>query len=391
MTPVERMYGLSSTEEGFVRAAADLAANVLAPEAAEVDRAARFPEVGLAALGAGGFYGLCLPPASGGKGQPPRVYAAVVEALSTACASTAMVYVMHGTASQVIAAAPPSPARDEILRQIAQGSHLTTIAFSERGSRSQYWAPVSRLEEKRGAYVLNAFKTWVTAANHADSYVSTAQIPGAKGPLESVLHLVRRGAPGIRVAGGFDGLGLRGNDSAPVIFDGITVEKGDLLSPLGEGTQRMLQVPLPWFNIGTTAMAIGLCRAAVAATAEHLAGTGFEHTGEKLRDLPVLRARLGQMSCRTEQARALLAFTAREMEAPDESTPLYILQTRLAALEAAIEVTDLAMKACGGAAFSRHLPLERLFRDARAGWVMAPTVDHLAEFTGRILTGLPLL
>jgi len=71
-------------------------------------------------------------------------------------------------------------------------------------------------------------------------------------------------------------------------------------------------------------------------------------------------------------------------------TPLFVLQTRLASLEAAVEVTDLAMKACGGAAFSKHLPIERAFRDARAGWVMAPTVDHLNDFVGKALTGLPL-
>ena len=385
------MYGLTATQKQLVQTAAEIAANVLAPEAVEVDRAARFPDAGIAALGAAGFYGLCLPQSVGGQGEPPSVYAAVVEELSAACASTAMVYVMHNTAAQVIAASPPTPARDDLLRQITQGAHLTTIAFSERGSRSQYWAPVSRLEERKGAYVINAFKSWVTSANHADSYVSTAQIPGAKGPLEAVLHLVRRGSPGVRIAGGFDGLGLRGNDSAPVIFDGVTVEKSDLLTALGDGTTTMLSVPLPWFNIGTSAMAVGLCRAAVTATAAHLVGTGFEHTGERLRDLPVLRARLGEMSCRTEAARALLAYTARAMVTPDDTTTLFVLQTRLAALEAAIEVTDLAMKTCGGAAFSRHLALERLFRDARAGWVMAPTVDHLAEFTGRALTGLPLL
>jgi alkylation response protein AidB-like acyl-CoA dehydrogenase len=78
------------------------------------------------------------------------------------------------------------------------------------------------------------------------------------------------------------------------------------------------------------------------------------------------------------------------MERPEPTTPLFVLQARLSALETAVEVTDLAMKACGGAAFSRHLPLERYFRDARAGWVMAPTADHLREFLGRALTGLPL-
>lgn len=138
-------------------------------------------------------------------------------------------------------------------------------------------------------------------------------------------------------------------------------------------------------------MAHGLCCAAIEATAQHLQGTGFAHTGTGLRDLPNLRARLAEMSVATEQSRALLGHTVRELAAPDEATPLWVLRTRMAALQTALQVTDLAMKACGGAAFSRHLGVERLFRDARAGWVMAPTVDHLADFIGRALTGLPLL
>ena len=73
-----------------------------------------------------------------------------------------------------------------------------------------------------------------------------------------------------------------------------------------------------------------------------------------------------------------------------ETAPLYVLEARLTSLEAAVDVTDLAMKTCGGAAFSRQLGIERLFRDARAGWVMAPTVDQLNDFVGRVLTGLPL-
>jgi alkylation response protein AidB-like acyl-CoA dehydrogenase len=137
-------------------------------------------------------------------------------------------------------------------------------------------------------------------------------------------------------------------------------------------------------------MANGLCRAAVAATTAHLTAAGFEHTGTKLRDLPNLRARLAQMSVRTEQARALLGYTLGAMEEASKATALLVLQARLAALEAAVDVTDLGMKACGGAAFSKHLTLERLFRDARAGWVMAPTVDHLNDFIGKALTGLPL-
>ncbi len=152
----------------------------------------------------------------------------------------------------------------------------------------------------------------------------------------------------------------------------------------------MLEVVLPWFSIGTAAMAHGLCRAAIAATQAHLGAGKFEHTGQSLRDLPNLRARLAQMSVLTEQSRALLGYTLGELEKPNELTPLYVLEARMAALQASSEVTDLAMKTCGGAAFSRQLGVERIFRDARAGWVMAPTVDHLQDFVGKALTGLPL-
>jgi alkylation response protein AidB-like acyl-CoA dehydrogenase len=383
-------YSVDAAGKELVGKAERIAREVAAPAAAKVDSEARFPSESLKALAAEGFLGLCIPKAQGGLGQGPRTFAAVVDVLAQACGSTAMVYVMHVSATQPIAASTTLKGRDELLGQIAAGKHLTTLAFSEKGSRSQFWAPVSKLVDRGGALVTNAFKSWVTAANHADSYVSSAQKPGAASPLESTLYLVRKGQKGARVAGTFNGLGLRGNDSAPVSLEDLTVAAADLVTPQGEGAKAMLEIVLPWFNVGTAAMANGLCAASVAATAAHLTEAGFEHQGTKLRDLPNLRARLAEMNLATEQARALLGVTLGELEAPNPMTPLYVLQTRLASLKAAIAVTDLAMQTCGGAAFSRQLPIERLFRDARAGWVMAPTVDHLEDFIGKALTGLPL-
>ena len=170
----------------------------------------------------------------------------------------------------------------------------------------------------------------------------------------------------------------------------LHVASDALISPQGEGATTMLQVVLPWFSIGTAAMANGICRAAVDRTSQHMQTTSFAHTGTSLRDLPTLRARLADMSVRLAQARALLGYTLDVIESGSEAAPLYVLQARLAAIEAATDVTDLAMKACGGAAFSKQVGVERFFRDARAGWVMAPTADHLREFVGRALTGLPL-
>ena len=384
------VYGLSASALESTSAASRIANQIARPNSSDVDAAGRFPVESMNALAAAGLYGLCLPKSVGGKGEGMRAFAGIVEELAAACGSSAMVYVMHVSAAQAIATSETLADRDSILKEIAAGRHLTTLAFSESGSRSQFWAPVSKLEESNGHFVTSALKSWVTAAGHADSYVSTAQKPNAASPLESTVYLVRSKAPGVAVTSAFNGLGLRGNESAPVMLDQITVSRSELISGLGEGPKVILEVVLPWFAVGTAAMANGLCRAAVQRTTEHLVGTGFAHDGSKLRDLPTLRARLAQMSVRTEASRSLLGHTLNHLEQPDASTPLFVLQSRLAALEAAVEVTDLAMKACGGAAFSRHLGIERLFRDARAGWVMAPTVDHLNDFIGKALTGLPL-
>ncbi|MCC7138833.1 MAG: acyl-CoA/acyl-ACP dehydrogenase [Planctomycetes bacterium] len=384
------VYGIDAAGEALLAGPVAKAKAVAAAHAEDVDGKGRFPDEGMRALAEQGLWGLCVEKAAGGLGAGPNLFAGVVEELATACASTAMVYVMHVTAGQMVAASKTVADRGALLAEMAAGRHLTTLAFSEKGSRSHFWAPVSALVEQGAGFSTSAQKSWVTSAAKADSYVSSAQAPRAASPLESALYLVRKGSRGVRIAGPWHGLGLRGNDSAPVSFEGLAVGKGDLLTEPGKGADGMLQVVLPWFAVGTSSMAHGLCRAAVAATAGHLGAAGFEHAGTKLRDLPTLRARLAQMSIRTEASRSLLGRTVASMAAPTAETPLLVLQARAAALEAALEVTDLGMRACGGAAFSRHLPLERVFRDARAGWIMAPTVDHLQEFVGRALVGLPL-
>lgn len=261
--------------------AADVDANAASP----LKRSTRFE---------GGACSASASPAThGGLGGGPLMFALVTEELTQACASTAMIYVMHTPAA----------------RAIAGGEHLTTLAFSEVGSRSHFWAPVSSLIPRDGCFETSARKAWVTSTNHADSYVASAQAHDASSIFETTLYIAcRRG--GIAVAGGFDGLGLRGSDSARVVFENARIPESDLLTPPGEGAHDMLRVVFPWFCVGTAAMANGLCQAAGAVTADHLQEAGYERTGQKLRDLPTLRARLAEMSVRTEQSRALLARTA---------------------------------------------------------------------------------
>jgi alkylation response protein AidB-like acyl-CoA dehydrogenase len=157
-----------------------------------------------------------------------------------------------------------------------------------------------------------------------------------------------------------------------------------------DGFRTMLEVVLPWFNLGNAAISVGVAEAATQATTNHLTASRLEHLGMALADLPNLRARLAQMRIETDRARAHLVSVIDAIENPGPSTTLFVLESKAAAAEAAIRVTDLGMQTCGGAAFSRHLTVERNFRDARAMSVMAPTSDVLQDFIGRALCGMPL-
>jgi alkylation response protein AidB-like acyl-CoA dehydrogenase len=153
----------------------------------------------------------------------------------------------------------------------------------------------------------------------------------------------------------------------------------------------MLNVVLPLFNLGTAAVALGLCRAAVTGTAAHLKSTKFEHLGQSLGEsLPTLRAQLAAMQIETDGLASRIDDLVEHLEKPRDTTMLRVLEAKAAAGEGAINVTSTAMRVCGGAAFSRHLNIERLFRDAHAGAVMAPTGDVLREFIGKSLLGIPL-
>ena len=112
------VYSSSNTSLEHVSIASKLAAEVLAANAAEVDTQGRFPAESLKALADAGLYGLCLPKEFGGKGEAMRAFAGVVEELSRACASTAMVYVMHVAAAQAIAASNTLGDRDSILNYL---------------------------------------------------------------------------------------------------------------------------------------------------------------------------------------------------------------------------------------------------------------------------------
>jgi alkylation response protein AidB-like acyl-CoA dehydrogenase len=377
--------------ETAVSNAKEIADRVLAPSATQNDKEARFSSEAIAALGPAGLLGIMLPTEVGGSALGPRTLAAVIATLAEADASAAMVYLMHMCATATIAAARPAATVAQTLKDISAGEHLSTLAFSEAGSRSHFWAPVSRAKRNGAGVHLTARKSWVTSAGHAKSYVVSALAPEGKSPTDSTLYLCAGGTPGLSVAGPWDGFGMRANASAPMILENCAVAPGLQLTEDGAGFKAMLEVVLPLFNLGTSAVALGLCRAAVAGTAAHLKSARFEHLGQTLGEgLPTLRAQLATMQIDTDGLAARVDDLVDHLERPRDTTMLRVLESKASAGDVAIAVTSAAMRACGGAAFSKHLVIERLFRDAQAGAVMAPTGDVLREFIGKAILGIPL-
>ncbi|MFC7754346.1 acyl-CoA dehydrogenase family protein [Tsukamurella soli] len=360
-------------------------AESVAPAATEVDRTGEFPSASIAALAAAGALGATVPAEFGGSGAGVDTASEVIRRISGACGSTAMIVAMHYSATAMLVAA----GRADALAEIAAGTHLTTLAFSESGSRSHFWAPLSTARASGDAVVLDARKSWVTAAHHADSYVWSSRPLAAEGPM--TLWYVPRTTPGIAVAGGFDGLGLRGNDSCPVVGADVVIPRANMLGDDGAGLDAALSVVLPWFLVLNASASLGLMQAVTAATTAHLVGTRLEHVDQSLAQQLPARTRLARMQIEADRNRALITDAAGAVVAGRPDASLLVLEAKASADQGSAAAADLAMTACGGAAFRRELAVERRFRDSRAAQVMAPTTDALWDIVGRALCGLPLI
>src|SRR4249920_1715993 len=143
--------------ETAVSNAKEIVDRILAPAARQNDKEARFSSEAVAALGPAALLGIMLPTEVGGQALGPR--------------AVAMVYLMHMWATATIVAARAGATTAPTLRDISAGKHLATLAFSEAGSRSHFWAPVSRANRNGANVRITAKKSWVTSAGHAQSYV----------------------------------------------------------------------------------------------------------------------------------------------------------------------------------------------------------------------------
>jgi alkylation response protein AidB-like acyl-CoA dehydrogenase len=364
---------------------------VLAPSADEVDQKRSFPRKNIEAVGQAGLLGLLVPREYGGAGGGLPEMSQALTIMAEACASTAMVVLMHYCGAAAVAAKGGPQLKDRVLPEIAKGKHLSTLAFSEAGSGVHFYFPISEVSQNGSGKRLSARKSFVTSAGEADSYVVSTRKARAASPTELNLYLLPRGTPGFTVEGRFEGLGLAGNSSAAVTLDQVPLHDEYLLGAEGSGFQTLMEVALPHFQIGAASVSLGIAAAAFRAATAHVGSRKYDHAGKApLSSIPRVQFLAAEMALELRSARAYLAETLRRATSGDPEVMLDVLGIKARAAEACTSVVSRAMTLGGGAAFGRRGGLERMFRDAQAAAVMAPSTDVLKEFLGKACLGVPL-
>jgi alkylation response protein AidB-like acyl-CoA dehydrogenase len=355
-----------------------------AARAAAHDRAGSFPADDFADLRAAGLFGLMVPARLGGAGASFAQYAATAYELARGNGATALIFNMHASVTGALAGVtdeladalglPPEAlqARDDALRAAAGGSWYA-VAMSERGAGSRLSQLSTSYEAVDGGYRIQGAKTFCSGAGHADAYLVAAR--SAADPSQVSQFLVPAG-DGLRVEPTWDALGMRATGSHDLHVD-VTVPAGSLLGGVEGLALVVAQIAPHWMVASYAAVYVGVARAAVDAAVEHV-------NERKLGHLPAVRARIGRADAAVAAAHLAVMEAARRVdERPGEAeTTRWVWRAKLLAGTTAAEVAASMLEAAGTSAMRRGHPLERLYRDARAGSLQPATSDVCADWLG---------
>lgn len=372
--------------------AEEVAREVAAPRADEVDRDAVWPEHTLRALADAGLMGLQVPRTLGGEGQGLLGLVAVTETLGMACASSALCYGMHCVGTAVMAARATAHHRERYLAPIAAGEHVTSLALSESGAGSHVYLSETTLEREDGQLIVDGVKQFITNGGRADSYVvSTMSSRYEEEPGEFSMLILDAGTPGATWLDAWNGVGMRGNSSRGLRLEGARVPVENLLGEEGDQPWYVFDVIVPYFLMAMSGTYLGIARSALDATMQHMRSRRFSHSGESLGEVALLQHKLAGMWASVQKTRRLVYDAARLGDAADADALPALLMSKADVAETAVAVTNEAMTMCGGIAYRENSHLARLLRDARAAHVMSPTTDLLRQWAARFMLGLPLL
>jgi alkylation response protein AidB-like acyl-CoA dehydrogenase len=370
-----------------------LVQEVIAPNAERNDREGTFPRENLRALAEAGWNSILFPKELGGLGLDHVAFTIAAEEIASADASTGLIYVMHVSAAQAIFLFGTDDQRERWVKG-ARAGKIGTFSTSEKATGGHFWHNVSQARRDGDDYRIDLEKSFTTSAGHADFYVLTSQTPGATKPSDVTWFIADGKDPGIK-PGPWDALGVHSNHSGPLRFENVRVPARDRLGREGQGKEVLFDGGSPSYLLGLGAVWHGVARGALAETTAYATRTVHRDFDKRLADYQLLRQELGRSQVLLEGLppwQRSLAERIDEYQAarkPQGELVLPLVAYKVHAAEVAVEVTRAGLDVSGGYGYKRG-PLERYFRDARAGVVMGPSNNIAREWLGKSLVGLPL-
>lgn len=373
-------------------AAREFAQNEIAPVAAEFDASGEFPLETIRQAGELGFMGIEVPEEYGGAGLDALSYALVVEEISAADAA-------HGTIVSVNNSLYGVPLvefgtheqKKAFLEPVASGAVNGAYALTESQSGSDAAGMRSKavLSKDGSYYTINARKSWITSGPVARFIILFARTdPEAKGSAGISMFVIDTETDGFSLGKTEPKLGIRASATCEIELNDYRCPAENLIGTEGKGFSQAMKV-LDTGRIGIAAQALGIAQAAYDASLEW--SRERQAFGQQIGSFQAIQNKIADMKCRLEAARLLTYRAAWNKEcckATGQRNTLDASIAKLYASEAAMFITHQAVQIHGGMGFSKEMPLERYFRDAKITEIYEGTSEIQRMVIGRQETGL---
>lgn len=383
-------FGYLTDEHEMIRAAArDFAQNEIAPIAAEFDESGEFPYQTIKKMGAMGFMGIEIPEEYGGAGMDTLSYVLALEEICKVDAS-------HGTIMSVnnslfcygILKYGTEAQKQKYLRDVASGAKIGAYSLTEPMSGSDAGTMKSRAVRDGDFYIINGRKSWVTSAPVADYVLVFTMTQPEKKHKGITAFLIDTDQPGFSRGKKEPKLGIRASATSEILFEDYRVPVENRLGEEGEGFKIAMAV-LDAGRIGIGAQALGIAQAAYEASRQYV--TEREAFGQKIGEFQGTAFKIADMKTRIEAARLLVYNAAIQKERSKTTGERFSLEASMAKLfasETAMFCAHAAVQIHGGMGYSKELPVERYFRDAKITEIYEGTSEIQRMVISRMETGL---
>ncbi|MGO9173214.1 MAG: isovaleryl-CoA dehydrogenase [Rhodomicrobium sp.] len=377
-------FGLGQDADMLRETVRSFSATEIAPRAAEIDRSNSFPRDLWQPMGALGLHGITVEEEWGGTGLGYLEHCIAMEEVSRASASVGLSYGAHSNlcVNQIRRNGSEEQKR-RYLPKLLSGEHVGSLAMSEAGSGSDVVSMATRAEKRGGRYVLNGTKMWITNAPEAEVLVVYAKTDPAAGPRGITAFIVEKGMKGFSVSPKLDKLGMRGSDTAELVFEDCEVPEENVIGGVGRGVS-VLMSGLDYERAVLAAGPLGIMQAALDLVLPYVHER--KQFGQPIGTFQLVQAKIADMYVTLNAARAYVYTVARACDR-EETTREDAAGAILYAAEAATRVSLDAIQLLGGNGYINDYPAGRLLRDAKLYEIGAGTSEIRRMLIGRELFG----